>query len=232
MSEKSSAFDKLHVEESEKNDLGGVLEQLNLPPRAVTFVRENKRLVQVCTAVVAIIVVSWALYDSYKDKRIEEASSSLALAVSKDDSGDKIEQLLAVSDNFSGTDSALWARVNAAHEMMKTERKQEGQQLYESLLSEINQNSGLYPLILAALAQAKEANADTSGALADYERIKNIKGYEAIGYMGLGRIHEEQGDRQQALSIYEEYLETLMNVNERSQKGLVEEKIARLKALL
>ena len=51
MSERS-AFEKIHVEESEKADLGGVLEQMNLPPAVVTFVRENKRLVQIGIATI------------------------------------------------------------------------------------------------------------------------------------------------------------------------------------
>ena len=71
MSERS-AFEKIHVEESEKADLGGVLEQLNLPPAVVTFVRENKRLVQIFIAAVVILVVAWSLYDSYRDKKLKK----------------------------------------------------------------------------------------------------------------------------------------------------------------
>ena len=56
-----NVFDKRHVDEREKNDLGGVLEQLNLPPAVVTFVRENKRLVQLSVAVIIIVVVVFSL---------------------------------------------------------------------------------------------------------------------------------------------------------------------------
>ena len=124
-----SAFDKIHVDESEQNDLGGVLEQLNLPPALVTFVRENKRLVQVSIAAIVIIVVAWALYDSYRDKKIEEASSALSMAADVEDSQAKIEALIAVYENYSGTTSALWAKVNAAHEMMNTDQKQPARRL-------------------------------------------------------------------------------------------------------
>ena len=76
-----SAFEKIHVPENEKGDLGGVLEQLNLPPGVVTFVRENKRLVQGCIVAVAIIIVAWALYDSHRDKKREDGASALSVAV-------------------------------------------------------------------------------------------------------------------------------------------------------
>ena len=39
-------FDKEYVDERDKNSLEGLLEQINLPPAVMKFVKENKRLVQ------------------------------------------------------------------------------------------------------------------------------------------------------------------------------------------
>ncbi len=230
MSERS-AFDKIHVEESEKGDLGGVLEQLNLPPAVVTFVRENKRLVQICIAAVVIIVVAWALYDSYRDKKIEEGASALSAAIDIEDSQAKIDQLKSVSSKYSGTTSAQWATINAAHELIKTDKKDEALAMYGEVLADLDESSPLYPLVTLSLAQGYEIIGNYSEAAAAYEKVKNTEGYQDTGYFGLARISEAQGDRQKALAIYEEYLATLMNVTERNQKGLVEEKIAHLKAV-
>ena len=231
MSERS-AFEKIHVEESEKGDLGGVLEQLNLPPAVVTFVRENIRLVQICIAAAVIIVVAWSLYDSYRDKKIEEGSSALSVAVDIEDTQAKIDQLMAVSSNYPRTSSAQWAKINAAHEMIKTEQKDEALTIYQDILADIDESSPLYPLVTLSLAQGQEIIGNYTEAAAGFENVKNIEGYQDAGYFGLARISEAQGDNQKALEIYEEYLTTLMNVAEMNQKSLVEEKIARLKAVL
>ncbi len=231
MSERS-AFEKIHVPESETADLGGVLEQLNLPPAVVTFVRENKRLVQGCIAAVAIIIVAWALYDSHRDKKIEEGASALSVALDIENTQEKIAELTSVSSQYSGTSSALWAKINTAHEMMKTDQKSDALALYEELLGEIDTSSPLYPLVSISLAQGYEIGGDDARAAAEYEKIKLTDGYQGLGYLGLARISEKKGDKQKALEIYEQYLGTLMNVTERNEKGLVEEKIARLKAIL
>lgn len=230
MSERS-AFDKIHVEESEKGDLGGVLEQLNLPPAVVTFVRENKRLVQICIAAVVIVVVAWSLYDSYRDKKIEEGASALSVAIDIDDTQKKIDQLKSVSSTYSGTSSAEWAKINTAHELIKTDQKDEALATYTEVLADLDDSSPLYPLVTLSLAQGFEIIGNYSEAAAAYETVKNIEGYQDTGYFGLARISEAQGDKQKALAIYEEYLATLMNVTERGQKSLVEEKIAHLKAV-
>lgn len=231
MSERS-AFEKIHVPESEKADLGGVLEQLNLPPAMVTFVRENKRLVQGGIAAVAIIIVAWALYGSYRDKKIEDGASALSVAVDIENTQEKIDTLKSVALGYSGTSSALWAKIDTAHEMMKTDQKADALALYEELLAEIETSSPLYPLISISLAQGNEVTGDVARAALEYEKIKQTDGYQGLGYLGLARISEMQGDKQKALEIYEEYLATLMNVTQRNEKGLIEEKIARLKAIL
>ncbi len=227
-----SAFEKIHVDESEQNDLGGVLEQLNLPPAVITFVRENKRLVQMSLAAIVAIVVSWALYDTYLEKKVEEASSALSMAADIDESQAKIGAFHAVSENYSGTTSALWAKVNAAHEMLKADQKQGALDSYKEIREEVDASSPLYPLVTISLAQVHASLGNFDASAIEYANLKGLEGYEAVGFFGLARISEEKGDFPEALSIYEEYLETLMNVSERNQKALVEEKIARLKAAL
>jgi tetratricopeptide (TPR) repeat protein len=154
------------------------------------------------------------------------------MAADVEDSQAKIEALTAVTENYSGTTSALWAKVNAAHEMMNTDQKQAALNAYTEIRDEIDASSLLYPLVTIGLAQAHASIGNFDASAVEYEKLKDIEGYDDVGYFGLARINEERGDFPKALSIYEEYLETLTNVSERNQKALVEEKIARIKASL
>ena len=181
MSERS-AFEKIHVEESEKADLGGVLEQLNLPPAVVTFVRENKRLVQIVIATIVIIVVAWSLYDSYRDKKIEEGSSALSIAVDIEDSQSKIDQLKSVSSEFSGTSSAQWAKINAAHELLKTDQKEEALTIYKEVFAEIDTSSPLFALVTIGLAQAYEISGNFPEAATEYQKIKFLQCWDSHKY--------------------------------------------------
>ena len=116
--------------------------------------------------------------------------------------------------------------------MMKVDQKEDALQIYQSALMELDESSALYPLVSVAVAQTQTMIGNYDKAAVEYEKIRGIEGFQDIGYLGLARISEEQGDKEKALEIYEEYLTTLMNVTQLSQKSLVEEKIARLKALL
>ena len=51
-----NAYEKIHNDESQKSNFEGLLEQLNLPPKVVTFYRENKTLVKVVSASVIVLV--------------------------------------------------------------------------------------------------------------------------------------------------------------------------------
>jgi len=231
MAEKS-AFEKIHVDQTEKADLDGVLEQLNLPPAVITFVRENKRLVQVCIAAIVVLVVAWALYGTYRDKQVEAGASALSIAVDQQDSQTKLSQLTSVSEDYPGTSSAQWAKINAAHEMIKTGQRGEALTLYSEVLKDTDTSSPLFPLLLIGLAQGYEFDENFSEAKIQYEEIILIEGFQDVGYMGLARLSEKQGDNQGALQMYEKYIETLTNLNDQGKKSLVEEKIARLKAIL
>lgn len=115
--------------------------------------------------------------------------------------------------------------------MMKIDQKADALALYEQVLAETDTSSPLHPLILISLAQGNEIAANDSDAAAYYEKIKQIDGYQGLAYLGLARLSEMLGDNKKALEIYEEYLGTLMNVTQRNEKYLIEEKIARLKAI-
>ena len=53
-----SAFNKRLTEETSMDQVEGLLEHLNLPPKAIDFIRKNQRMLQIALAVVVAVVVS------------------------------------------------------------------------------------------------------------------------------------------------------------------------------
>ncbi|THB71485.1 MAG: hypothetical protein D6B25_18395 [Desulfobulbaceae bacterium] len=225
-----SVFDKLHVDEREKDDIPGVLEQLNLPPKFVTFVRENKRLVQILTAFVVLMIVFWSFYDSYRDKRIETSGDALAIALEAAGE-EKIAALQEVSKSYSGTDAALWAELHHGLELVKQSRIEEGMTSLLATRQKISEKSSLFPLITISLAQAYEQGDKNNEAMQEYKRLQDMKGYEFLGFNGSARIYEKTDEYELALAEYEKCIGTLDPVSQRTQKSIIDEKIARLRAL-
>jgi len=72
-----SPFEKKFVDESDKADLPGVLDQLSLPPAFIEFVRIHQRKIKIIAIVAVVATVVWALWDSYSDNRLEKSGSAL-----------------------------------------------------------------------------------------------------------------------------------------------------------
>jgi len=225
---KEDIFDKEWVDERDKNSLEGLLEQMNLPPAAVKFVRDNKRAVQIAIAAVVVAVIAWSLYGSYRDNRIEQSSAALSDALEMDGQ-QMIDQLAAVENDFSGTPAALWAQINAAQALAADGEMEAASSKFKAVREDIGKSSPLQPLLSIGIAQTAEVLGNYDESLGEYQKLAGIEGYESIGNMGVGRIHEIQGDTARALDVYESYLATI-DPAAIMQKRLVEEKIAAIKA--
>jgi predicted negative regulator of RcsB-dependent stress response len=225
---KEDIFEKEYVDERDKNSLEGLLEQLNLPPAAVKFVRDNKRMVQAGIAVLVIGAVAWALYGTYRDNQIKKSSEALFAA--QELSGQQMLDTLAqVEKDFGGTDAGLWAGINSAQEFMKNGKMSEALQKFTEVRTNLKATSALWPLVTVGIAQSAEATGDFQRAGDEYGMLMELEGYKDIGFLGSARVLELQGDRDRALELYEQYL-TELGPAAALQKVMVEEKIARLKA--
>lgn len=221
-------FDKEYVDERDKEGLEGLLEQLNLPPAVIKFIKENKRLVQAGIAGLIILVVSWSLYGSYRDGKIEKSSEALFSA--QEFTGQQMfDKLAEVEEEFPGTDAALWARINVAQEFMKNSQMTEAQQKFKEIREDLKASSPLLPLVTVGLAQSAEAAKNFEEAVVEYGQLIEQEGYQDIGYLGTARVQELQGNEEKALELYENYLATL-DPSATLQRVMVEEKIARIKA--
>ena len=92
-----------------------LLDELNLPPIVTRFIRENARNLQIVAGCIVLLVFAWTYFDYYTETRENNASSALSLAVQEADDAARVELLQGVVNDFSGTDAALWSRVEQAH---------------------------------------------------------------------------------------------------------------------
>ncbi len=225
-----SAFDKRHVEASAVSQVEGLLEHLNLPPAVISYIRKNKTMVQIAIVLVVTTVVAWSLYGSYRENKIEKASSALSIALAKGPS-EKAAALAKVSADFSDTSSALWARVELAHLDMEKAKFAEAAAKYSAIKNDLKADDPLYALAVYGIAQAQEAKRDYPGAIETYRLLKELSGYEAIGTTGVARVQAAQGEIAKAIETLNGYLGSLDGTPAtEANKRLVEEKIARLKA--
>jgi predicted negative regulator of RcsB-dependent stress response len=224
-----NVFEKEYVDQRDKNNLEGVLEQFNVPPAAITYIMKNKRTIQLVLALVVVLVVSWALYDSYRDKKVQNSGTALSSAMSSE-GPDRVAALEQVAREYSGTSSALWAEIGLAHELEREGKFQEANSLFNTLLAKTGKDTALRPLLILGIAQSAEALGDYQQAIEQYTVLKTTEGYQSIGYSGHARIMELQGDTEAALAIYEEQLGGLNIATNPGEAGLVEQKIARIKA--
>lgn len=225
---KEDVFEKEYEDEREKNSLEGLLEQMNLPPVAIKFVKEHKRLVQVGLAVIIIVVVSWALYGSYRENRIQESAAALSSALDAEGQA-MFDKLAEVEKSYSGTSSALWAQINIGQQLVKDGKLEEAKQKFTEVRNDLGKSSPLRPLLGLSIAQTEEALSQFSESSVEYKALIDVEGYQDLGYMGLARVEELQGNRDKALEVYEQYLST-MDAAATLQKVIVDEKIARIKA--
>ena len=223
-------FNKLHVEPSLKGDITGLLEQLNLPPKAVTFIQKNIKIIYAVSALIVIFAVSWSAYDAYHQKMINRSSSALAMAM-KGPLTERPAALQKVITDFSGTSSALWAQVELAHITMSGGDFKAAAEKYTAIREKIKTPNPLFALVTFGLAQAQEAGKEFDQALTEYQSLSKIEGYQSLGLLGMGRLHEIKGEKEKALSDYEQYMSTFVGDNRNDpEKVLISEKIGRLKA--
>lgn len=227
-----SAFNKRLNAETTLDKVEGLLEHFNLPPRTIRFIRANLKLIQFAIAVLVAAIVFWSLYSSYQDRQREEGASALSKAMIESQDG-QAEALRKVAEEFASTSSALWANIELAHLDMQKGAFTDAGEKYRKVLSEINNSSPVYPLVLFSLAQSLEADKKFPEADKEYDLLKNYKGYEHIAYSAMGRLEEVQGNSEKAIAVYNNFLLSIGDDPSFAQaKEQIEGKIARLKARL
>lgn len=189
----------------EKKD--GLLEQLNFPPKAIRFIRAYALHLQIGVVAFFVLVGAWSYYDYYTQNKQSEATQALAAAVLINDNASRMQSLAKVASDYSGTGAALWSRLEQANQASRDKKYQEALTLYTGVYGDLPSGSPLRPLLEYALAQTNENAGQLDQAMANYRKLAEHKSFKAIALPAQGRIYELQGDKANALKMYQEAAE-------------------------
>ena len=183
----------------------GLLEQFNLPPHVIRFIRAHQRQLWRIFACVVALALLVAGIDAYRNHRQIKAAEALDAALQAE-SGQR-EQLAQVSKKYSSTPSALWAEVTLAQLDEEEKKISEAIKRYQSILAWLKPDSQLEPLIRGKLAGLEEQQKNWSAALAHYEVLGKQEDYAAESRLGMARMYEALGQKERALARYKKFVE-------------------------
>ncbi len=183
----------------------GLLDQFNLPPKAIAFIRAHQRSLWAAFIAVIVLSLSWAGYDAYQDNRQQQATSALdgALRVSEDKGG----LLEKVTTQFAGTDAALWAKVELALLAEREGQVAKAITQLEAINTTLGAKSLLKPLLLGKLAGLAEREGKLDRALALYTELSAWESFAMEANRARGRVSEQMGNKEEAIAMYGKYLE-------------------------
>lgn len=206
MAESPSPFKPLsEIIDIEKKE--GLLEALNLPPKAIRFLRTYALHVQIGVVLFFILVGGWSYYDYYSQNKQSEATQALAAAVMQKDSAARLQSLAKVSSDYSGTGAAIWSRLEQGNQASRDKKYQEALALYTGVYKDLPAGSPMRPLVEYALAQTNENGGQLDQAMTNYRKLAEHKSFKTIALPAQGRIYELQGDKANALKMYQEAAE-------------------------
>jgi len=200
-----SAFDANHIKEVAVSETSGVLDQLNLPPGLIRFLRKNQRTIWIVVAVIATVVTVVALYDSYRTYQENRAVTAYDAALQA--AGQEKRTLLtALVDKYGSTRIAPWAMI----ELAKMDVNENKVDAALEQLGRVNQlvsvKNPLKPLVLYRLAGLHEQKKNFQQAIDFCQQLTSFPGFEADAHYALGRVYTVQNKKAEALTEYQQYL--------------------------
>jgi len=200
-----SAFDRNHIETSAVSETSGILDELNLPPKLTTFLRVNRRILWVIVSLVAVVVVTGALYNSYREYKSDQALSALDIAKSSD-GAKRVELLKAIVDNYGSTTSGLWARVALSQEAVQKKNYSQAIAELQGVKAALSVDSPLKPLVLYKLGGLEEQQKNWDAAIELYQELLPFSTFVADAHYAMGRVYVAQGEKPEAVAQYRQYL--------------------------
>jgi predicted negative regulator of RcsB-dependent stress response len=183
----------------------GVLDQLDLPPTVIEFLQQNQRKIWTVAIIVAVVVITVSLYDSYQTYTLNKAAKAYDGAMLLEGE-QRVAALNTVKDDFSSTPSAVWSQIQLTHFDQEKGKYKEAVDRLEALNSELKEKDLLKPLVMVNLGALYEQINALDKAAAVYESLEEKKGFEALALSSLGRVYENMGKKEQAVVIYQRYM--------------------------
>lgn len=200
-----TVFSKKHSE-AMAQDKRAILEEMNLPPALIEFIRTNAQALQIAIVVIILAILGWEGYGKYTAVQRDRSADMLFVAM-KADGEQRVNQLKELSAKYGKKGSGPWGIIEQGHASFKEGKFQEAATLYESVIGSISTNNPLYPLIEFNLAQAYENLPDQAKAKAAYKILAETRGFAGEGKLGLARIAELEGKTDEARTNYQAYVD-------------------------
>ncbi|NTV15415.1 MAG: tetratricopeptide repeat protein [Desulfobulbaceae bacterium] len=182
----------------------GLLEELNVHPKAIRFIRTYALHLQIGVAAFFVLLGGWSYYQHYTQTKQSEASLALVNAVKEKDDAGRQRSLAKVADEYAGTGAALWSRMEQGDLAAKDKRYQEALTLYTGVYEELAGDNPLAPMLEFVVAQTYENLGQVDKALEYYAKAAERKGFKLVALPAQGRIYEIKGDKGAALKMYQE----------------------------
>lgn len=200
-----SAFDPNNAHFQPLGPPPGLLEQFNLPPKLIAFIRKNQRSVWVVISLCFAVAIGFAAFTSYQDYRAAKATSALDGALrAKKDAKLLLEK---VAQEFASTPSGVWAKSELALLAAKEGQRPQAIAQFEAIKSTLSARSLLKPLVLVKLGGLYETEGQFDKALSVYTELATQEGFAADAYRSMGRVYEQLKKKAEARTMYEKYLE-------------------------
>jgi len=222
-----SVFTKKHSEAVAK-DKKAILEELNLPPAVIEFIRKYEKNIKVALITALVVIVALEGYKKYTSVQIEKSSTLLYSALHAKDANQRIKLLNQVTKKYARTGNGIWANIELGHLAFKNGKFAKAASIYEAALDKMSAKNPIRPLVQYSLAQAYENLDNVEKAKEAFLKLTDTAGFIGEGDLGLARIYERHGDPAQALTYYQEYVK-LPGTQPGPTKDLVLAKIAQLK---
>lgn len=184
----------------------GLLEQLNLPPVTIDYIRKNQRTIWLIVTCIVSVVVVVSLYRSYVDYREHKAATAFSKALGLESDGERRKALDALIQDFGSTSTSLWASMELVGLDLREKKSDEALKRLTSLNSGISDSDSMKPLVLYKLALIQEQSGQVEQAIANYKVLAGFKQFEAEARKSLGGVYEAQGKKDEAMAEYEQYL--------------------------
>lgn len=224
------AFHKNSIEDaSPAGKSGGLLEEMNLPPKVIAFIHNNSKQLQIVGICLVVAILGWIFADNYMERQKDKGAYALYSAMESDPEN-RMQALQNVKNDFSGTTST-WSFLEMAHLDFSNARYDDALQKYQTALDDMDSDSPIKPLVLWNMAMTLEQNGDINSALTQYKSVAEMGDFDLLVYPALARIYAALGNRGEALKAYEQLLEAVKAAgNDPSEIAFIEAKISSLPA--
>jgi len=205
------------------------LEELNIPPEIAAFIRKNSKILQIFALCIIAAIGLWIGYGNWQQGREQKAADMFAQAMAQQDKNARHQALTALVDEYPASGAATWSRIELGHQAQDTGEFDKAIENYQAALDKVAAKNPVVPLIKLRLAAAYEAKGDLDQAIAQYQELTEVAGFNDEAFLGMGRIYELKKEPEKARGAYRKLVEKEDGLDPEA-KNLAEEKLRRLPA--